>query len=128
MHVGLAAVFQNPKKARSDIDVYRNELRLAAEAEPLGFESVWGVEHHFTDYTMCPDVLEFLTFMAGRNPHLQLGPVVVVLAGDRPLRLAGRGSLRETLKDNRLGFGHGGRPGGPGGEGLPAPARRERGA
>ncbi len=40
MHVGLAAVFQNPKKARSDIDVYRNELRLAAEAEPLGFESV----------------------------------------------------------------------------------------
>ena len=26
-------------------------------AEPLGFDSVWGVEHHFTDYTMCPDVL-----------------------------------------------------------------------
>src|SRR2546428_671471 len=67
MHVGLAAVFQNPKKARSDIDVYRNELRLAAEAEPLGFESVWGVEHHFTDYTMCPDVLQFLTYMPGRS-------------------------------------------------------------
>src|SRR5437773_1067728 len=74
MHVGLAAVFQNPKKARSDIDVYRNELRLAAEAEPLGFESVWGVEHHFTDYTMCPDVLQFLTYMAGRTQRAQLRP------------------------------------------------------
>ena len=65
MHVGMAAVFQNPGKARTDREVYRNELRLADLAEPLGFESIWGVEHHFTDYTMCPDVLQFLTYMAG---------------------------------------------------------------
>ena len=26
--------------------------------ESLGFEAIWGVEHHFTDYTMCPDVLQ----------------------------------------------------------------------
>jgi len=54
MHVGMAAVFQNPGKAQTDREVYRNELRLADLAEPLGFESIWGVEHHFTDYTMCP--------------------------------------------------------------------------
>ena len=28
MHVGMAAVFQNPGKARTDREVYRNELRL----------------------------------------------------------------------------------------------------
>ena len=67
MHVGMATVFQNPKKSRTDLEVYRNELRLADLAEPLGFESIWGVEHHFTDYTMCPDVLQFLTYMAGRT-------------------------------------------------------------
>ena len=72
MHVGMAAVFQNPGKARSDRDVYVNELRLADLAEPLGFQSIWGVEHHFTDYTMCPDVLQFLTYMAGRTQHTQL--------------------------------------------------------
>src|ERR671924_498191 len=66
MHVGMATVFQNPYRERSDYDVYKNELRLADQAEPLGFESIWGVEHHFTDYTMCPDVLQFLTYMAGR--------------------------------------------------------------
>src|SRR5213596_3380951 len=98
MHVGLAAVFQNPKKARSDIDVYRNELRLAAEAEPLGFESVWGVEHHFTDYTMCPDVLQFLTYMAGRTQRAQLGSMVVVLPWHDPLRRRRSLDARQHLR------------------------------
>ena len=60
MHVGTATIFQNPGKFSSDYRVYRDELRLADLAEPLGFQSIWGVEHHFTDYTMCPDVLQFL--------------------------------------------------------------------
>ena len=107
MHVGLAAVFQNPKKARSDIDVYRNELRLAAEAEPLGFESVWGVEHHFTDYTMCPDVLQFLTYMAGRTQRAQLGSMVVVLPWHDPLRVAEEVSMLDNISDGRLILGLG---------------------
>ena len=58
---------------RTDHEVYRDELRLADLAEPLGFESIWGVEHHFTDYTMCPDVLQFLTYMAGRTTTVHSG-------------------------------------------------------
>ena len=69
MHVGMSTVFQNPGKRLTDYEVYRNELRLADLAEPLGYESIWGVEHHFTDYTMCPDVLQFLSYMAGRTEH-----------------------------------------------------------
>ena len=62
MRVGMAAVFQNPGRARPDVDVYRDDLRLADLCEPLGFDSIWSVEHHFTDYTMCPDVLQFHTY------------------------------------------------------------------
>ncbi len=29
MRVGMAAVFQNPGRAKSDFDVYRDDLRLA---------------------------------------------------------------------------------------------------
>ena len=79
MHVGMAAIFQNPHKGRRDFDVYRADLALAEMAEPMGFESVWSVEHHFTDYTMCPDVLQFLTYMAGRTRTAKLGSMVVVL-------------------------------------------------
>jgi len=67
MHVGMATIFQNPARARTEREVYREDLRLADLAEPLGFDSIWGVEHHFTDYTMCPDVLQFLAYMAGRT-------------------------------------------------------------
>ena len=109
MHVGLATVFQNPHKARTDFDVYANELRLADLAEPLGFESVWGVEHHFTDYTMCPDVLQFLTYMAGRSPRLQLGSMVVVLPWHDPMRVAEEISMLDNISGGRmiLGLGRG---------------------
>jgi len=55
MRVGMTVVFQNPHDGEADHTVYADELRLADLAEPLGFDSIWGVEHHFTDYTMCPD-------------------------------------------------------------------------
>src|SRR5213595_1358798 len=107
MHVGLATVFQNPQKKRSDREVYQNELRLADLAEPLGYESVWGVEHHFTDYTMCPDVLQFLTYMAGRTQRAQLGSMVVVLPWHDPLRVAEEVSMLDNISDGRLILGLG---------------------
>ena len=107
MHVGMATVFQNPYRERSDYDVYRNELRLADLAEPLGFESVWGVEHHFTDYTMCPDVLQFLTYMAGRTTRALLGSMVVVLPWHDPLRVAEQVSMLDNISGGRLILGLG---------------------
>ena len=107
MHVGMAVVFQNPGQARADREVYRNELRLADLAEPLGFESVWGVEHHFTDYTMCPDVLQFLTYMAGRTQRAQLGSMVVVLPWHDPMRVAEEVAMLDNLSDGRLILGLG---------------------
>ncbi|PYM13268.1 MAG: LLM class flavin-dependent oxidoreductase [Candidatus Rokuibacteriota bacterium] len=107
MHVGMASVFQNPHKQRSDFEVYRQDLRLADLAEPLGFESIWGVEHHFTDYTMCPDVLQFLTYMAGRTERAQLGSMVVVLPWHDPMRVAEEVSMLDNISGGRLILGLG---------------------
>src|SRR6267142_1634427 len=107
MHVGMASVFQNPGKHRTDREVYRNELRLADLAEPLGFESIWGVEHHFTDYTMCPDVLQFLTYMAGRTQRAQIGSMVVVLPWHDPMRVAEEISMLDNISGGRLILGLG---------------------
>ena len=107
MHVGMAAVFQNPGRARSDREVYGCELRLADLAEPLGFESIWGVEHHFTDYTMCPDVLQFLTYMAGRTERAQLGSMVVVLPWHDPMRVAEEVAMLDNISGGRLILGLG---------------------
>jgi len=103
----MASIFQNPGRVRADREVYRNELRLADLAEPLGFQSIWGVEHHFTDYTMCPDVLQFLSYMAGRTTRASLGSMVVVLPWHDPMRVAEEVSMLDTLSDGRLILGLG---------------------
>jgi len=107
MHVGMAAIFQNPDQARSDRDVWRDDLRLALLAESLGFESLWGVEHHFTDYTMCPDVLQYLTFLAGATERVQLGSMVVVLPWHQPMRVAEQIAVLDHVSDGRLILGLG---------------------
>ena len=67
MRIGSGHIFQNPLNKRSDLDLYQNEMHLADLAEGLGFDSIWGVEHHFTDYTLCPDVTQWLTWVAART-------------------------------------------------------------
>lgn len=109
MHVGMSVVFQNTNKHLSDRQVYLDELRLADQAEGLGFESIWSVEHHFTDYTMCPDVVQFLSYMAGRTRNVKLGSMVVVLPWHDPLRVAEEVSMLDNLSGGRmiLGLGRG---------------------
>jgi len=107
MHVGYGAVFQNPNNQMSDRDVWKNEIRLAEMAEPLGFDSVWGVEHHFDDYTMCPDVVQFLTYMAGRTKTAKLGSMVVVLPWHDPIRVAEQISMLDHVSNGRMIFGMG---------------------
>ena len=109
MHVGSSTFFQNHRQAMTDLEVYQNELRLADMVEPLGFDSIWGVEHHFTDYTMCPDVLQFLSYMAGRTKTVQLGSMVVVLPWHNPVRVAEQFSVLDHLSDGRaiIGVGRG---------------------
>lgn len=109
MHVGLAPLFQNLGQPVPDHEVYRQELRLAALAEPLGFDSVWSVEHHFTDYTMVPDVTQFLSYMAGHTERVQLGSMVIVLPWHDPVRVAEEVSMLDNLSGGRmiLGVGRG---------------------
>ena len=52
MHVGMTTFFQNIGRSISDYEVYRHEISMADLAEPLGFDSIWGAEHHFDDYTI----------------------------------------------------------------------------
>jgi alkanesulfonate monooxygenase SsuD/methylene tetrahydromethanopterin reductase-like flavin-dependent oxidoreductase (luciferase family) len=107
MHVGMAVIFQATDPKRTDRDVYKAELALGDLAEPLGFDSLWGVEHHFTDYTMCPDVLQYLTYFAGRTKRIQLGSMVVVLPWHHPMRVAEQISVLDQMSDGRFIFGMG---------------------
>ena len=97
MRTGLSFLFMATDRDESDQDVYCQELELASMAEPLGFDSVWATEHHFTDYSMIPNPLQFLAHMAGRDQQVTLGAMVVVLPWHNPARLAGEIGMLDNL-------------------------------
>ena len=107
MHVGFAPIFQNTAGVLSDLECYQRELALCDLAEPLGFESIWEPEHHFTEYEMTPNVLQFLTYMAGRTKTVKLGSMVVVLPWHDPLRVTEEITLLDYLSGGRALFGMG---------------------
>jgi alkanesulfonate monooxygenase SsuD/methylene tetrahydromethanopterin reductase-like flavin-dependent oxidoreductase (luciferase family) len=82
---------------------------LADRAESLGFDSLWGVEHHFNGYAVCPDPLAFLHYFAGRTKHIRLGTMVVVLPWHDPVRIAEACSVLDHISGGRniLGVGRG---------------------
>ena len=109
MHVGFGPLFQNLGQPMPDHEVYARELDMALRAEEMGFDSVWSVEHHFTDYSMMPDVVQFLSYMAGHTRHVQLGSMVVVLPWHDPLRVAEQVAMLDVMSGGRmiLGVGRG---------------------
>jgi alkanesulfonate monooxygenase SsuD/methylene tetrahydromethanopterin reductase-like flavin-dependent oxidoreductase (luciferase family) len=109
MRIGVGTTFQNYGGSMTDHEVYRAEIALADLAEPLGFDSIWGLEHHFTGYAMCPDVMQFLTYMAARTQRVNLGSMVAVLPWHDPLRLAEQILMLDNLSGGRviLGMGRG---------------------
>ena len=56
---------------------------------------------------MCPDVLQFLSYMAGRTERVQLGSMVVVLPWHDPMRVAEEVSMLDNLSGGRLILGLG---------------------
>jgi alkanesulfonate monooxygenase SsuD/methylene tetrahydromethanopterin reductase-like flavin-dependent oxidoreductase (luciferase family) len=111
MKVGVSLFFQNYFKAeRPDREVYREDLALADLIEPLGFDSVWVVEHHFTPYTMIPDAVQLLSYFCGRTKRIGFGTMVVVLPWHDPVRVAEQLAMLDIFtggRDLTLGFGRG---------------------
>lgn len=94
-----------------DNQVWEEELRLGDLVEPLGFDSIWTVEHHFSPYTMICDPLQWLTYWAARTERVDLGTMVIVLPWHNPVRVAEEiVMLQHMMGDNRqliCGFGRG---------------------
>src|SRR6187399_3762803 len=92
---------------RSDVAVYKEHLALGDLAEPLGFDSIFALEHHFTGYAMSPAPTQLLAYYAGRTRRVQLGTAVIVLPWHDPVRVAEQIALLDLLCGGRCVFGFG---------------------
>lgn len=109
MDVGILAIFQNYLGRFKDADVIQNEMRLAEQIEPLGFNKYWAAEHHFTDYSFSPDNLQWLSWLAGRTSTLKLCTGAVIVPWNNPVRVAEKFMLLDHMSNGRavLGLGRG---------------------
>ncbi len=111
MKVGQLMLFQNhPNLPQSDYDMYQQEVNIALMSEPLGLDSIWAVEHHFTDYTLSPDIPQFLAFMAGQTRTINLGTAALILPWHKdPIRVATSIAMLDNLSKGRVlvGLGRG---------------------
>ncbi len=107
MQVGLLMVFQNFLDRLSDAEVYRRDTALALLAEPLGFDNVSAVEHHFFSYAMQPDNMQFLAYLAARTSRIKLLTGAVILPWNNPLRVVEKMIMLDHLCQGRAIFGIG---------------------
>ncbi len=93
----------------SDVALYNEHMTIGDLAEPLGFDSLFALEHHFTGYSMSPAPLQLLSYYAGRTKKIQLGTCVIVLPWHDPIRVAEQIALLDVLSGGRtlMGFGRG---------------------
>ncbi len=109
MHVGIATGFANHSHV-DDVRFIREEMTQLLLAEELGFDSIWMTEHHFSDYSISPNPVQYLTWLAARTrPTTRLGTQVIVVPWHDPVRLAEEIAVLDHLSGGRaiIGFGRG---------------------
>lgn len=92
---------------RSASTEYERSLELVRLAEELGFDSIWVGEHHFSDYGMLPNSLQFLAAAAAVTERIRLGTSVVVTPLHHPVRIAEEAAFVDCLSKGRLDLGVG---------------------
>src|SRR5277367_2717179 len=106
MKVGMA-LNMLCQDGRSDASVVGEHLAMGDLAEPLGFDSLFALEHHFTGYAMSPAPTQLLSYYAGRTKRIALGTSVIVLPWHDPIRVAEQIALLDILCGGRCLFGFG---------------------
>jgi alkanesulfonate monooxygenase SsuD/methylene tetrahydromethanopterin reductase-like flavin-dependent oxidoreductase (luciferase family) len=111
MEVGLQFIFQNTHTGMSDADMMRKETEIALLAEEVGMDFLLLPEHHFDpNYSMMPDNLQWLSYLAGRTKRIKLGTGAIILPWHlNPTRVAEKVAMLQILLGDRflLGFGRG---------------------
>jgi alkanesulfonate monooxygenase SsuD/methylene tetrahydromethanopterin reductase-like flavin-dependent oxidoreductase (luciferase family) len=124
--VGYVPVVTAVDESKSDLQLYQEAMALADMAEPLGFDSLWSLEHHFTGYSMIPNPVQFLTYYAARTRTIRLGTAVIVLPWHDPVRIAEEIALLDMMAGGRTIFGFGRGAGSVEYDGLRVPMEESR--
>ncbi len=107
MRFGLFGGASRAAGQAGDSQSYGAFIDYVVEAEQLGFESIFLVEHHFTGTGQVSASLSLLSYLAGLTSRMRLGTAVTVMPWHHPLLLAEQAATVDLVSDGRLDFGVG---------------------
>ncbi len=107
LSIGINLGFGNLHENLSDQGMYEGDISVGVLADKLGYDAVWVVEHHFDDYSLCPDNLVMLAHFAALTSRCMLGTAAVIVPWNDPLRVAEKALMVDTLSNGRLLLGLG---------------------
>jgi alkanesulfonate monooxygenase SsuD/methylene tetrahydromethanopterin reductase-like flavin-dependent oxidoreductase (luciferase family) len=103
-------LFGGARAARGDADPawgFHDYVETCVEAEALGFDASFLVEHHFSGSGQVSASLDLLAWVAARTTTLRIGTAVIVLPWHDPVLLAERAATLDVMSGGRLEFGVG---------------------
>ena len=96
-----------PNNPLGDSYNYKDFVTYVKDAEELGFESIFLVEHHFTGAGQLSASLNLLSYLAACTTRIRLGTAVVVLPWHNPVLLAEQVATLDVLSGGRVDLGVG---------------------
>jgi alkanesulfonate monooxygenase SsuD/methylene tetrahydromethanopterin reductase-like flavin-dependent oxidoreductase (luciferase family) len=110
LRFGLFGAAQAERGGAPDVDSaagFKDFIDYVIEAESLGYDSAFVVEHHFTGFEQVSATLNLLSWIGARTTTLRLGTAVIVLPWHNPVLLAEQAATVDLLSGGRLDFGIG---------------------
>ncbi|MGD1051017.1 MAG: LLM class flavin-dependent oxidoreductase [Solirubrobacteraceae bacterium] len=107
MRFGLFGGAQARHRDRDRARGLRDYVDTCVEAEALGFDSSFLVEHHFSGLGQVSASLDLLAWVAARTTTMRLGTAVIVLPWHDPVLLAERAATLDLMSGGRLDVGVG---------------------
>lgn len=107
LNIGINLGFGKLDPDLTDEQLYHHELDLAVRADELGYYSVLAVEHHFEDYSICPDNLLMMANLAARTSQIKLGTAAIIVPWNNPLRVAEKILMVDIMSGGRMLVGVG---------------------
>ena len=110
-NVGLGGTPPDERRLSNDqiVKAYRMSLDVARHMDAIGFDTLWGAEHHFQreGYEVIPNLILWGTYLAARTERLKIGCAFNVSPIWHPIRMAEDYALADALTDGRIVFGVG---------------------
>src|SRR5438067_11474724 len=104
LEFGILDGFEAEEQGEHPAEVFERHIRYAQEAERLGYEYYYFIEHQNAPFPSVSAPSVYLAALARETSTLRFGPMVYQLPMHHPIRLAQDAALVDQLSHGRLEF------------------------